>query len=334
MAYDDLLKLWIQIYEPSDNGAGGVQSIYGATILDTLDWMTFVDKGAAVGMRLLNDYEFQVAARGSNEETNQTGSTDPVTANNYLDTAGRRMASYTGIMGMCGRLWAWILDQSTRFDMPMGDSEVRTAGATATIYHAATPGGNPVYLKFDSAGNPYLACNMAAAGADKVISLGTTARLVIKHEVAAATGGYQIYMNRSGTDPGKILCNISNLAKNVFIHLSYPEWFLQIVHDASASTNGVAVSFDDGADNRLEATFSNSATNTFDTCYFGPVYGAYDLPGAKGSLYKYGTYGDVKLLAGGTWSFSSSCGSRARFTYNYRWSTSSYFGGRFAVPGL
>lgn len=54
----------------------------------------------------------------------------------------------------------------------------------------------------------------------------------------------------------------------------------------------------------------------------------YNLLGAKGSLYKQGTYGDVKLLAGGFWAAGASCGSRSRFAYYYRWHTSSTLGGR------
>ncbi|MHB8118669.1 MAG: phage major tropism determinant [Methanothrix sp.] len=57
----------------------------------------------------------------------------------------------------------------------------------------------------------------------------------------------------------------------------------------------------------------------------------YDLPGAKGSLYKQGTYGDVKLLAGGAWADGSSCGSRCRNASSSRWAAFSVFGGRFAA---
>lgn len=334
LVYDDRTQLWIQIYLASANGATSIQSVNNATILDTEDWNQFVERGGVAGMRLLNDSEFQIAVRGCNEETNITGSADPVTTTGHSDTASRRMISNIGLEDAAGVVWQWLLDQSWRWDMPVGDSEVRAASATTTVYHAASPGGNPVYLKFDTAGNPYLCCNMAAATADKIVTFGTNQKLIIKHDADAATNGYQIYMNRSGTEPGKILCNITNFTKNVYIHLSYPEWFLQIVHDASAATNGVAVSYDDGADNRLEATFGNSANNTFDTCYFGPLYGAYNLTGTVGSYYKYGTYGDVKLLAGGGWYYASGAGSRGRNASYYRWLAAASLGGRFAVPSL
>jgi hypothetical protein len=60
-----------------------------------------------------------------------------------------------------------------------------------------------------------------------------------------------------------------------------------------------------------------------------PAFAYYDLPGAKGSLYKQGTYGDVKLLAGGHWAAAAHSGSRSRHAkYGYRWYTASYIGGR------
>uniref|UniRef100_A0A6M3KRS6 Putative tail protein n=1 Tax=viral metagenome TaxID=1070528 RepID=A0A6M3KRS6_9ZZZZ len=54
----------------------------------------------------------------------------------------------------------------------------------------------------------------------------------------------------------------------------------------------------------------------------------YDLPGAKGSLYKQGTYGDVKLLAGGYWTAAAYSGSRSRYAAHYRWAAYTAVGGR------
>lgn len=50
-----------------------------------------------------------------------------------------------------------------------------------------------------------------------------------------------------------------------------------------------------------------------------PAWASVDLPGDKGSLWKQGTYGDVKLIAGGTWGMTTACGSRCRSACNYRW---------------
>jgi hypothetical protein len=62
-----------------------------------------------------------------------------------------------------------------------------------------------------------------------------------------------------------------------------------------------------------------------------PAWSWEDLPGSKGSLYKQGTYGDVKLLAGGCWTNGSNCGSRCRLANRSRWNAYSYFGARAVV---
>jgi len=61
-----------------------------------------------------------------------------------------------------------------------------------------------------------------------------------------------------------------------------------------------------------------------------PAFAYYVLPGNKGSLYRQGTYGDVKLLAGAAWNGGTISGSRCRAASTYRWSTSMSLGGRFA----
>lgn len=178
MVYDPYTTKWVEIYLSSDDGASGVQSVYNATILDTLDWMTFVDRGMKVGKRLLDDDQFQAISTGSNEETNIVGSADPVTTGGHSDTAGRRMISNIGCEDCCGVLWQWLITQ---------------------LY-------------------------------------------------------------------------------------------------------------------RAEGTWE---------------YSWYDLPGSKGSLYRQGTYGDVKLRAGGGWNVGSDSGSRSRALNSWRWVASSAVGGRF-----
>ena len=102
LVYDSGTGLWVQIYLASDDGASGVQSVNGATILDTIDWNAFVERAGKVGMRMLTDPEFQIAARGTNEETNILGSADPVTTGGHVDTASRRMVTHTGLEDMTG----------------------------------------------------------------------------------------------------------------------------------------------------------------------------------------------------------------------------------------
>jgi hypothetical protein len=59
-----------------------------------------------------------------------------------------------------------------------------------------------------------------------------------------------------------------------------------------------------------------------------PAWEWYDLPGSRGSIYRQGSYGDVKLRAGGPWGAGSICGSRARSASGCRWGASSNLGGR------
>jgi hypothetical protein len=335
LVYDSSTQLWVQIYLASANGATSVQSVNGATILDTEDWNSFVERGGVAGMRLLSDSEFQIAVKGCNEETSITGSADPVTTGGHVDTASRRMITNKGMEDTSGVVNQWLLDQGYRFDMVAANISLVAASSTTTVYHAASLGGNPVYVKFAQSGMPYFCCNMATTTTDKWVTLGTNQRFVIKHDADAATGGLQLYMNRSATEPGKLLINNTAHGKNVYIATNYDgAVVVQLVHDASAATNGVAVNFDDGADQRMEATFSNSANNTFDSCYFSPSFNYYNLPGTVGSLYKQGDYGDVKLLAGGYWSLSSNAGSRCRSANYYRGGAGASFGGRFCVESL
>ncbi len=324
MAYDAGSDLWVDIYLASGTGAS-TASAYNATITDSRNWMDFVDDLGAVGKRLLTDPEFQLAASGSNEETNIAGSADPVTTGGHVDTAGRRMISSIGLEDCCGVMWQWLQDQSFRCDP---DGTVQAAGLTFTVTYAASPGGNPIYLKQSADGQFYLACTMAAAAADKQIG-PTNYKVPIKHDASAATGAIgQVYYNSGGTNPAKILCNISTIAKDVFLPSNNPTYFLQIKRDAAAATNGRALYYDDGADNRLECTTASAANDSADLALNSQGFGYYDLPGAKGSLYRQGTNGDVKLLAGGYWYYGSSAGSRCRYAISYRWNESSFIGAR------
>ncbi len=65
----------------------------------------------------------------------------------------------------------------------------------------------------------------------------------------------------------------------------------------------------------------------------GTAAGWYDLTGAKGSFYTYGTnkYGNTQLRAGGNWGDGAACGSRCRHANGYRWDTGSTIGCRFCA---
>lgn len=62
-----------------------------------------------------------------------------------------------------------------------------------------------------------------------------------------------------------------------------------------------------------------------------PAWTYKDLPTGVGSIYTQGTYGNVKLLAGGGWDSGSFCGSRSRGANFSRWVAASNVGGRFVA---
>jgi len=331
MAYDPKSGLWIDIYLTSGTGAN-TASISGGTISDNRDWNSFVDDGGAVGKQLLDDGEFQLAAEGSNMQTNIAGSTDPVTTGGHSDTAGRRMISNIGLEDCCGAMYQWLRDQSYRWD---SDGTMGAASKTLTAYHAASPGGNPIYVKYGAGGRPYLCCNMATDAVDKFLTFGSAVTIMIKHDADAATGGYQLYVDEDAVQPGRLLCALPGL-KTEYLDTSDPNYPLKITYNAAPATPGVALYYDDGADERLEFISPTSANGTIDLASYQLLtWGWYALPGSKGQLYRQGPYGDVKLLAGAAWYNATYCGPRARHASSgARWNASSYIGGRFRSERL
>lgn len=329
MAFDPLSNLWWDIYLQSSTGAT-TASVNGATITDTRVWNDHVADLAAVKKRLPFDAEFQLAAAGSNQKTNIAGSADPVTTGGHSDTAGRRMLSNIGLEDMCGAMWQWLQDQSWRLDI--GAPTYSAAAQTLTLYHAAAPGGNPIYVKYGLDGTPYLCCNLAAAGLDKVVTFGVY-KLVIKHDAGANTG-LPLYFDYDATLPLRFLVNNTIYAKDTYAFSNDPSFMLILKHDASAATNGVAVNYDDGADNRLEFISPGSANATQDLATSGPAWGYQDVGNNEGSVYKQGTYGDIKLRAGGYWYIGTNCGSRCRTADSFRWPANSICGARGCAEPL
>lgn len=322
MVWSDLAGIWVDIYLASGTGVNTV-SVNGGTISDIRTWLDFVDDFAAVKKQLLDDAEFQVIAAGSNEETNIAGSADPVTTGGHVDTAGRRMVSNIGCEDCCGVMWQWLRETGYRYDNDFG---MGAASKTLTLTHEAAAGGNPIYLKYGP-GIPYLCSNMATDAADKIVTFGGAHTLYIRHDADAAVDGYQVYFDEDAIQPGRFLAALPG-AKDVYLPTSNPNAFLQVVHHATPATPGVAVNFDDGADERLEFISPTAANGTLDLAVPALAWGYYNLPGAKGSYYRQGAYGDVKLLAGASCYDGTSSGSRARFAYNFRWDTNSVIGGR------
>lgn len=134
MVWSSEIQKWVDIYLTSGTGAS-TASAYAATISDTRDWNDFIDDGAAVGKRLLNDDEFQAIAAGSNEETNIFGSADPVTTGGHVDTASRRMISNIGCEDCTGVVWQWLRDQSFKSDSVTGFGWYNLPGGKGALYN-------------------------------------------------------------------------------------------------------------------------------------------------------------------------------------------------------
>jgi len=278
--WDGKKARWVDIYLASGTGTSGT-SIFGATIKDTQPWDVFVDYGRLQGKRLLTDSEFQIAATGSNEQTNIAGSADPGTVTFPLDTTGKSMISYYGVIGACGIMYQWLADQCYRYD---ADGGVVAASKTLTAYHAVSPGGNPIYAKFLATGEPYLCCNMATDTADKWLTFGSDYKILIKHDADAATGSSQIYLDEDATQPGRILANLAR-GKDAYVPSNNPTFSLKITHNANAATTGVAISFDAGSDERLEFVSPTSANGTLDLASTAAPTWAYHNMSSKGSRY-------------------------------------------------
>ncbi len=137
--YDSGIQKWVDIYLASGTGTG-TTSVNGGTISDTRNWNDFVDDGHAVGKRLPTDSEFQRIAAGSNEETNITGSADPVTTTGHIDTAGRRMISNIGCEDCCGAMWMWLLDQSSYVDAAIAAGWYDLPGSKGQLYRPEDTG--------------------------------------------------------------------------------------------------------------------------------------------------------------------------------------------------
>ena len=134
MVYSDKLALWVDIYLASGTGSS-TASVNGGTISDTRNWLDFVDDFAAVKKRMPTDIEFQIAAAGSNEETNIAGSADPVTTGGHSDTAGRRMISNIGCEDMCGALNQWLNEQSYKEPATPGWGWYDLPGSKGSLYN-------------------------------------------------------------------------------------------------------------------------------------------------------------------------------------------------------
>jgi hypothetical protein len=132
------IKLWADIYLASNTAT--LESKYNQTIVDGATgsptyahhWYNFVERFAEIEKRLPTQSEFMALAIGSNEETNISGSADPVTTGGHSDTAGRRMISNIGCEDCCGALYQLL--NETGSDGAAASWAVQDTASDGTTY--------------------------------------------------------------------------------------------------------------------------------------------------------------------------------------------------------
>ena len=314
---DGLPRRWGNIYLSSGDGTVA-DSVFLATIKDTIDWNTFVHYAKLRGKRLMRDAEFQEFAYGGNEQTNIAGSADPGICTFPLDTTGKSMISYWGLIGMAGIMYQWLDEQSYRYDP---DGTQQAAAQLATITYVASLEGVAVYLKY-AGPVAYLCANIAS---DLWIACGSY-KIQIKADADPATGGAQVYFRDVATQPLRLYAT-TQTGQNAVIQSSNPDFSLFIVYHETPNTQGVELRYDNATHNRLEAINAGGVNASIDLAT-SPGWSYYALPGASGQMYKQGSIGDIKLLAGAYWDNGAFCGSRYRLATYRRSYTASSFGCR------
>ena len=114
MVYVYAANIWMDIYLNSWNGTE-LLSVNNGEAVDgksAKPWHgeAILEQLMTQNKRLPWRAEFQIAAKGSNEQTTIKGSADPVTTGGHVDTANRRIISNFGIEDACGAFWQWTMD--------------------------------------------------------------------------------------------------------------------------------------------------------------------------------------------------------------------------------
>ena len=171
LTYVDEADVWSFIYGASWDGTKLVSAFGGiwADGTSTKKWHGELSLEALMkqGFRLLWRHEFQMAAKGSNEQTNIKGSADPGTTGAHVDTAGRRMVSNYGLEDCCGVLWQWLMDLGfaggSGWTNSAYDSGVdpRSYGQTYGTLYRLLGGGH--WSTSSSCGSRCAACNAPSA---------------------------------------------------------------------------------------------------------------------------------------------------------------------------
>ena len=294
---------WADIYPKSGTGAN-TASVFGATISDSQTWLDVVDDLAAVGKVLPTDSLFQIMAALSNEGTNIYGGADP---------------DKTGLMApqvFTGSGLNDITINRSGFNHASGaqeyEIEIETTGATDTIKwrKRSFAGGTGSWSGYTT--------GVALTGAAQALADGITiaAAAITGHTMGNKTNF--CVMNAGFNTAGRRMISKFGLEMCCGAIWQWLDTQSFRVDAIQSHTHTVTVSGD-------PETPTTSGPTPAD---ISPTWSYYALPGGKGQLYKQGPYGDVRLLAGGSWNNGSYCGSRSRYASNSRWNASSNLGAR------
>lgn len=138
MVYSKEADVWVDIYLQSGTGAN-TKSVFNGTVVNLRTHFDHIEDMFIVGKRLLYDHEFAASMEGSNQETNITGSAQPLTTGGHIDTTNRRMLSNIGCEDGVGAYWQW-LQESMNYIVSVGAVNTYKSGYTD---NGTYRGGNP-----------------------------------------------------------------------------------------------------------------------------------------------------------------------------------------------
>lgn len=132
--------LWGDIYTASDNGANGLQSVYGATPItgtEGLNWYIANEKAARVGKRLPSLAEFLVGTEGNPQGLDGSNTNGHAATTNTARTVLGKIKnaiSVKNIMGLCDNVWKWL------------DEFILDPVATTWAWQDVIPGYGQIYM--------------------------------------------------------------------------------------------------------------------------------------------------------------------------------------------
>ena len=107
-------ELWGDIYLSSDDGANGLQSVYGGTPItgtEGINWYIAGERARRVGKRLPDYMEFTVAADGSPQGLDASNANGHTATTNKARTTVGKIANAISALNICdlvGNVWKWL----------------------------------------------------------------------------------------------------------------------------------------------------------------------------------------------------------------------------------